>query len=170
MSKPKVSYIDLEIAFSMDGSEYQSWLDRQTGEVISYDNHIEDDLLTGGDLSDLPEWQQGEVENARRVLRALGDLPDEDGNEAIEPDRYVLIPQIETHDAYQTMADFVETLRSAHLRELLEVALRGKGAFRRFKDVLANYPAERERWFEFESRRERETIEAWARQQGVEIA
>ncbi len=169
MSKPKVSYTDLEIAFSMQGSEYQNWLDKQTGEVISYDSHIEDELLTGGDLSDLPKWQQEEVENARRVLRALGDLPGEDGNEAVEPDRYVTIPRIETHDAYETMVDFVETVRSDHLRELLSVALRGKGAFRRFKDVLLDYPAERERWFEFESRRERETIEEWAQEQGVEI-
>lgn len=60
-------------------------------------------------------------------------------------------------------------MKNAHLRELLDVALRGKGAFRRFKDVLLNYPAERERWFEFESQRQRETIEAWAREQGVDI-
>ncbi len=169
MSKPKVSYTDLEIAFSAQGPDYQNWLDKQTGEVICYENDIEDELLTGGDLSDLPKWQQEEVENARRVLRALGDLPGEDGSEAIEPDRYVTIPQIETHDAYETMVDFVETVRSDHLRELLSVALRGKGAFRRFKDVLLDYPAERERWFEFESRRERETIEAWVKEQGLEI-
>jgi hypothetical protein len=169
MSKPKVSYTDLELAFSSPISHYQSWLDKQTGEVIGYDTHIEDELLTGGDLSGLPKWQLDEVENARRVLRALGDLPGEEGSEAVEPDRYVTIPQIETRDAYETMVDFVETVRSHHLRELLSVAIRGSGAFRRFKDVLLDYPAERERWFEFESQREREAIEEWAREQGVEI-
>jgi hypothetical protein len=169
MSKPKVSYTELELAFSAPGYEYQNWLDKQTGEVLSFESHIEDALLTGGDLSGLPNWQQGEVENARRVLRALGGLPGEEESEAVEPDRYVPIPQIETHDAYQMMVDFAETVRGAHLRELLAVALRGKGAFRRFKDVLLDYPAERERWFEFERGRERETIEAWAREQGVEL-
>jgi hypothetical protein len=169
MSKPKVSYTELELAFSAPGYEYQNWLDKQTGAVLSFENHIEEELLTGGDLSGLPEWQQTEVENARRVLRAFGSLPEEEGSEAIEPDRYVPIPQIETHDAYQAMVDFAETVRSTHMRDLLAVALRGKGAFRRFKDALANHPVERERWFEFERQRERETIEEWAREQGVEI-
>jgi hypothetical protein len=68
------------------------------------------------------------------------------------------------------MVDFVETVRDGHLRELLEVASRGQGAFRRFKDVLLNYPAERERWFEFERQRQRELITAWARAEGVEVA
>jgi hypothetical protein len=27
--------------------------------------------------------------------------------------------------------------------------MNGKGAFRRFKDVLLNYPEEREKWFQF---------------------
>ena len=31
------------------------------------------------------------------------------------------------------MEDFVETVRDRHSRELLEIALRGQGAFRRFK-------------------------------------
>jgi len=29
------------------------------------------------------------------------------------------------------------------------IAIDGKGAFRRFKDVLLNYPTERERWFSY---------------------
>jgi len=33
------------------------------------------------------------------------------------------------------------------------MALDGKGSFGRFKRVLARYPEERERWFEFSDRR-----------------
>lgn len=171
MSKPKVSYTDLELAVTAPSSDYMYLLDTRTGEILGDESDIEEQLLTGGDLSDLPEWQQGEITAARRVLRACGELlePGEETNEISEPGRYVEIPRIETDEAYQAMADFAETVRSAHLRELLDVALRGKGAFRRFKDVLLGYPAERERWFEFENQRQRETIEAWAREQGVEI-
>jgi hypothetical protein len=171
MSRPKVSYTDLELAFSASGFEYVYLLDTQTGEVLSYESGIEDELLTGADISYRPKWQEGEVAAARRVLRACGDLlePGEEADQVGEPDRYVRIPRIETGEAYETMEDFAETVRNAHMRELLDVALRGKGAFRRFKDVLLDYPAERERWFEFESRRQRETIEAWAREQGVDI-
>ena len=85
-------------------------------------------------------------------------------------ERYVRIPVIESGEAYETMVDFVETVRDGHLRELLEVALRGKGVFRRFEAVLLNYPAERERWFEFERQRQRAMITVWAREEGLEVA
>jgi hypothetical protein len=48
-----------------------------------------------------------------------------------------------------------------HLSELLEVAINGKGAFRRFKDVLLNYPEERERWFQFKDDRMKERALEW---------
>jgi hypothetical protein len=47
------------------------------------------------------------------------------------------------------------------LRERLERAIDGKGAFRRFKDVLMSYAPERERWFAFRSERLRVFMEAW---------
>jgi hypothetical protein len=169
MSKSRVSYAALKLAFTAPTSNYENWLDKQTGEVLSFDRSIADALAEGCGLAHLPQWQQHELESARRVLQAFGELP----GEAEDPralERYVHIPVIETGEAYETMVDFVETVRDGHLRELLEVALRGQGAFRRFKDVLLNYPAEQERWFEFESQRERATITAWAREEGVEVA
>ncbi|TMQ10700.1 MAG: hypothetical protein E6J91_25495 [Deltaproteobacteria bacterium] len=43
-------------------------------------------------------------------------------------------------------------------RGLLDVAIRGEGAFRRFKDVLQAHPAERERWFAFQKERVHDRI------------
>jgi hypothetical protein len=43
----------------------------------------------------------------------------------------------------------------------LTQAIDGKGAFRRFKDVLMAYGPERERWFTFRSERLRIFMEAW---------
>ena len=43
------------------------------------------------------------------------------------------------------MVRFAASVSNPHLCELLGVAVRGRGAFRRFKDVLTRYPAERER-------------------------
>jgi hypothetical protein len=42
------------------------------------------------------------------------------------------------------------SMQNEKLSELLFVALDGKGAFRRFKDVILNFPEEREKWFDFE--------------------
>ena len=59
------------------------------------------------------------------------------------------------------MQDYVATVKDEHLAELLEVALNGKGAFRRFKDVLLSYPEERERWFNFRDDRVQERALEW---------
>ena len=44
----------------------------------------------------------------------------------------------------------------------------GRGAFRHFKDVLLDYPDERERWFKFKNARVRERILEWLESEGVE--
>ena len=65
------------------------------------------------------------------------------------------------------MADFVATVRNARLRDLLEVALAGRGAFRRFKDVLLDYPAEREAWFAFRDGHVRAAARDWLEEKGI---
>ncbi|MGH9316937.1 MAG: UPF0158 family protein, partial [Thermoanaerobaculia bacterium] len=69
---------------------------------------------------------------------------------------------------YGWMAEFAGTVRDARLRDLLEVALDGRGAFRRFKDVLFDRPAERERWFAFRDGRVREAAREWLAEHDVD--
>lgn len=59
------------------------------------------------------------------------------------------------------MAAFAEMVQDQHLRELLERAIGGKGASRRFKDVLLRVPDERERWFRFEAQAMHTALERW---------
>jgi len=66
------------------------------------------------------------------------------------------------------MEAFIETVASPHLQELLEVAINGRGAFGRFKDVLVRYPDERERWFAFKDARMRERVREWLMDEGIE--
>src|SRR5215470_8747410 len=54
-----------------------------------------------------------------------------------------------SREQYRWMEKFVTAVPDEALRERLVIAIDGKGAFRRFKDVLLNYPAERERWFTY---------------------
>ena len=87
-----------------------------------------------------------------------------------EFDRYEPIPMAESHEGYRDMQDFITTVEDEHLVELLEVAINGKGAFRRFKDVLFNYPEERERWFKFrDDRMEKRAVE-WLESIDVSLA
>jgi hypothetical protein len=53
------------------------------------------------------------------------------------------------------------------LRELLEVALAGKGAFGRFKAVLADFPEERARWFAEHDQHLKVQARVWLDRQGI---
>jgi ATP/maltotriose-dependent transcriptional regulator MalT len=66
------------------------------------------------------------------------------------------------------MAEFAETVGDARLRDRLEVALDGHGAFRRFKNVLLDFLAERERWFAFRDARLRAAAREWLAEQGID--
>jgi len=61
-----------------------------------------------------------------------------------EPERYLSIPTESSREGYRDMVAFTESLEDENLKEKLWIALNGKGAFRRFKDVLLSYPEKRE--------------------------
>src|SRR5262249_60538733 len=54
-----------------------------------------------------------------------------------------------SREQYRWRERFVGSVSDEALRERLIISIDGKGAFRRFKDVLLAYPAERERWFSY---------------------
>jgi Uncharacterised protein family (UPF0158) len=62
---------------------------------------------------------------------------------------YVRVDPASSREQYRWMERFVGSVSESQLRERLVMAIDGKGAFRRFKDVLLAYPAERERWFTY---------------------
>jgi hypothetical protein len=66
------------------------------------------------------------------------------------------------------MEEFTGTVGDARLLDRLEVALDGGGAFRRFKNVLLDFPAERERWFAVRDEGLRAAMREWLAEQGIE--
>ncbi len=61
----------------------------------------------------------------------------------------IRIESAASREQYKWMERFVAGVTDEALRERLVIAIDGKGAFRRFKDVLINYPVEREAWFSY---------------------
>jgi hypothetical protein len=81
-------------------------------------------------------------------------FPDSDGR------RLLLVEPLPPAVGYGDMADFVACVREPRTRDLLERAIAGRGAFRRFKDALLDYPELRTAWFAFhDARGERRAIE-----------
>lgn len=73
----------------------------------------------------------------------------------------VRIPAGEPTTGYRDMADFVAAVHHRRAADLLERAITGRGAFRRFKDTLVEFPELRDRWFRFRDARARRRALAW---------
>lgn len=91
--------------------------------------------------------EEGEADPETRGLRPIDPIPSREG--------------------YEDMEDFIELVRSPQARDLLERAIAGRGAFRRFKDTLFDFPELRETWFRFhDARFERRAIR-WLLDEGL---
>lgn len=64
-----------------------------------------------------------------------------------EDPRYIRIYPLPSWMEFDLMRAFAEAVSDTRLRDRLEVALDGRGAFRRFKNVLYDYPDIEEQWF-----------------------
>jgi len=87
---------------------------------------------------------------------------------ASDIDSYERIDPASSREQYRWMERFVGSVEDRALRDRLIIAIDGKGAFRRFKDVLLAYPAERERWFSYRSDLLHWHIHNWLRDRKIE--
>ncbi len=96
------------------------------------------------------------------VLRVVDGVADPQMHARISADpNYLRIDPVSSREQYRWMERFIPMVDDTELRGKLAQAIDGKGAFRRFKDVLMTYGADRERWFAFRSERLRTFMEAW---------
>jgi hypothetical protein len=96
------------------------------------------------------------------VLRVVDGIADPEMHARIASDiNYMRVDPVSSREQYRWMERFIPMVEEGELRERLTSAIDGKGAFRRFKDVLMSYGPDRERWFAFRSERLRVFMEAW---------
>lgn len=96
------------------------------------------------------------------VLRVVDGVADPQMHARIAADpNYLRIDPVSSREQYRWMERYIPMVEDPDLQGKLSQAIDGKGAFRRFKDVLMAYAPERERWFAFRSERLRIFMEAW---------
>ena len=102
------------------------------------------------------------------VLRVVDGIADPEMHQRIASDAsYMRIEPVSSREQYRWMERFIPMVEEPELAERLTRAIDGKGAFRRFKDVLMAHAPERERWFAFRSERLRVFMEAWLSSNGL---
>ena len=87
-----------------------------------------------------------------RVLTIVESRPEDAEKKASvrsSPTRFLHLDPASSREQYRWMERFVASVEDPALKERLVLAIDGKGAFRRFKDVLLSYPVERDRWFAY---------------------
>lgn len=171
MRQLKIDLSELELAFDSGSELISYYLDLETGEVISvsdeesgllesiYESYYDVQSQTvdwenAFEKEHVPDWQRELLQNADRVKAGFGD-------------RFIAIPSEGSPEGYRDMEAFIATVRNRRLQERLEIAISGRGAFRYFKDVLLDYPAERERWFQFKRERQYLRILDWLEAHGI---
>lgn len=104
------------------------------------------------------------------VIRIVDGVADPRMHEKIARDeKYLKIDPVSSREQYRWMERFIDSLdEDQELQTKLTVAIDGKGAFRRFKDVLMSYPVQRERWFTFRSERLAACMKAWLTAHDIE--
>jgi hypothetical protein len=160
-----------ELLFHFEAPEgWRAFWDRETGRVSSFDSETleeaeefleeeaegEADEAAGETVSRVPDWQGEIIVQAREVLR------DSTGK------RFLEIPgSFEFHE-YRHMQRFVGTVEADDAAEALERALRGRGAFRRFKERADDFGV-LEDWYAYRDSALREFFRHWAEREGLTL-
>jgi len=157
MKELKVDFEMIGMAMEDVSRDYMEYyFDTETGQVITLSEEAaryaegDEDIIR----EDLPDWQKAEIEVAKNIR---------DNN----TERYINIPEKPTYESYNMMVDFAEGVEDELLREKLNIALDGKGAFRRFKRVIGDYPDYEKKWFTFKEIRMKEEVIEWLNTIGI---
>ncbi len=153
MRKLKIDWGELEMAFDNGSFEMSYFLDLETGEVPLVSDEDRDYIEEP--LEALHEWQQEAAKQAKAIEEGDGE-------------RFIEVPMRDSHEGYRDMERFIATVASPRLRERLDRAIAGRGAFRRFRDVLAEHPPEETRWYAFKQHRVQQRILDWLESIDVE--
>jgi hypothetical protein len=136
------------------GDEMESYLDRVAGEVFTISQETLRAVEDEEDLDAYPDWQQEEIENARRISQ------DQAG-------QFVQLPtQWDIHE-YDIMERFIETVQDEAAANALYRAIKGRGAFRYFKDMLDELGIQ-EQWFAFRNQAIKEIAVEWCNNNQIE--
>jgi hypothetical protein len=118
-----------------------------------------------------PLWGGGRIDlDTGECWPAQVDVDEEDEDEDNHAGRWLRVPCEGSRDGYRDMELFIATVDDPGLADRLEIAIAGRGAFRRFKDVLARSEAEYSRYHRFTQERQRGRARAWLAAHGYRPA
>ena len=148
----KVKLSDIVDSFEMQSDESTCYLDVTSGQVVivapEYESYLDDD-------HEHPEWMEEPIETIRKYLD--------------NPDGYLKLPSQWDINEYSIMRVFCEELEDADQRGRLLRSIRGRGAFRRFKDTAARLRVI-DSWYRYRDERLTGIAVDWCEENGIEYS
>lgn len=115
-----------------------------------------------------------DTKNQKILMIFDGMVDGEEDEELIEEisdgfiEDYIPLPGQYEINEYRMMEEFIYELPAGKNQDVLERAIRGKGAFRRFKDCLYDLGLEH-RWYKFRDDSYEKVARDWCERFGIEI-
>ncbi len=148
----KVSIRELaeEMAIQIEG--FRSFADRRTGKILS----VSEEALVRAEELDVEDSEYaGQDEELRSAFDVYANF-----------EHYEELPDLFDIDEYGMMADFTYSRQDPCVGELLAAAIRGKGAFRRFKDTVQRVGVSEE-WYRYRDESMRRKAIEWCEANGI---
>jgi len=147
----RVKLSDLIEGMDFQSDECFSYLNTATGEVVSVTTEELRAIEEDAPLEDFPAWQHDAIRIAKDI---------------IETDSYLQLPDRFEINEYRIMERFCLSVDDEDMRDDLCDAIRGRGAFRRFKDRMQLYGMAEE-WYRYRDAALREIAVAWCEAHGI---
>lgn len=144
---------DLVGALEIQPEESTTYYDCKTGETVWVSDEEMGAVEDGEPLDDMADWQKESFEVAREIAE------DTEG-------RFIPLPsQFDIHE-YRIMEDFCYSVEDEAASDCLLYAIKGKGAFRRFKDTLHELGIA-EQWYAYRDETLKEVAKEWCEAHGI---
>ena len=121
-------------------SDEFNYYNSETREIIMY----ADPMITGIDQSDFLEDLEADIDN-----------------------KYIQLPTKFDVNDYDIMESFIWNIKDEKTQNELEEAIRGRGAFRRFKDKIQKFDLE-EQWFSYRDNAYKRIAIEWCENHNIE--
>ena len=153
MSAP-VELTEIILGMESQMDESTSYLDRNSGEVFAF---TDEDIRAAEDdesLEDYAEWERVVIEKAREFVHDTGG-------------GFVALPsQFEIHE-YKIMENFCYSVEDEGISNSLHRAIRGSGAFRKFKDGIHRFGIQDD-WYRYRAEAFKKIAIEWCEDNDVQ--
>jgi hypothetical protein len=149
----QVKLSEIVSGIESQSEEQSTYLDKRTGKVVLITDEEFRAAEAGDRLEEYPDWQHGSIKLAKEVLE------DAEGT-------FLELPlKFDIHE-YAIMERFCLSIEDKEISEKLHQAIKGSGAFRRFRNGIRQFGVA-ELWHQYRERAFRQIAIDWCEENGI---